>query len=69
MTLKLPGAGVVPTHNINIQELLRQGTPSLGEQFANLDTLFPKQTVTAGTVAPIQAPSFPEFDPLPPFPL
>lgn len=67
-TLNLPGAGQVPTHNINIPDLLNQGLPSLPDQFAGLGDLFPKANVQPGTVAPIDASPFPDLPEVPALP-
>ena len=65
VSLNLPGAGQVPTHNINVPELLSQGLPSLPDQDAALSDLFPIANVQPGTVAPIDAPAFPTLPPVP----
>jgi len=58
-TVNVQGAGNVPLHHTNVDQLLNQGLPSLASQFSGLDALFPNTQVTPGQVSPIVAPPRP----------
>lgn len=62
------GFGKVPTHPVNLNQMLSGGLPSLAEQFGGLDALFPQANIQPGTVAPVQAPPMPNLPPMPALP-